>query len=556
MPLKGYDVIICGYGPTGVVAANLLGQRGARVLVVERQPDIVKIPRAVHFDGETMRIFQSLGLAGAVQSISIPAGGLRFINGSGRILIRAEPANDRNRHGWPRGHYFSQPELEATLRARVTKYECVDVCLGCELIGIEQDEAGVHAAMRFRADAQTESAHSSYLLACDGGSSSLRSLLGGNMRTLGPPSQWLVCDTLLERDIASGKPMYQICNPLRPGTIEPCNGRHVRWEFRTLPSDSIQQLENESFSRSLMQPYLHLVDPMLESAHLKILRSKVYTFRSAVATRWRHGRIFLLGDAAHLTPPFLGQGMCAGIRDAFNLSWKLHGVLQGVFAPGLLDTYESERLHHVTAAIRDATAIAQVIQMKHPAMVWLRDRFFSLRQRFPGQENLMENEASWSLGPGLFDRNGTAAKPRDRHNLFDQAIVQTVDGERLRIDDLIGTDFAVLLFGKVALQAFFNGPVSAWAALGTRVLLILSPGDSPSGVAGQGKNMVTVVSDPEHALERWRLRVGRPDAAIVRPDRQVFGRYRGSQKQLARLLRKAHGRLVDGLGYREAPGSA
>jgi len=556
MPLQGYDVIICGYGPSGVVAANLLGQRGAKVLVVERQPDVIDIPRAVHFDGEVMRIFQSLGLARSVQAISFPAGGLRFINARGQTLIRAEPAKDKLRHAWPRGHYFSQPELERTLRDNVRQFKGVDVWLGREVVDFEQDHSGVRATVRTTSDQRTEPVRASYLLACDGGSSTLRSRLGVKMRTLGPPSTWLVCDTLLDHDIGGGKPMFQICNPSRPGTIEPCSGRQVRWEFRTRSSDSIEQLESESFSRSLMQPYLHLVDPALESTQFKVLRSKVYTFQSAVASRWRHGRVFLLGDAAHLTPPFLGQGMCAGIRDAFNLAWKLHGVLGGEYTPSLLDTYESERRLHVTAAIRDAADIAQVIQMENPAMVWLRDAFFKMRRRLSRLGNLMEAEASWSLGPGLFDRHGTRAAARDRHNLFDQAIVRTVDGERQRIDDLIGTNFALLLFGNGPLQAFFMSSVTAWTELGTRILVILAPDGTLSDAVNDRMAVVTVVTDVDETLARWRHRVGGVDIAVVRPDRQVFGRYRGSPKQLSKMLGMAHGRLAGGLGYHYERSSA
>jgi 3-(3-hydroxy-phenyl)propionate hydroxylase len=537
---KSYDAIICGCGPTGAVAASLLGQRGVSVLVIERRPTIAGFPRAVHFDGEVMRIFQSLGLAEEVGVITHPAAGVCYINANGRKLIEANFTGERVRHAWARGHYFRQPELEAVLRKGLARRGSVQTRLGSEVTGFTQTDTGVTVELRDAADGRTETVFARYLLACDGASSGMRGRLGGDLDRLGPPSTWLVCDTVLDRDVASGQPMYQVCDPARPVTVEPCGGGHARWEFRVLPGDPEDSLEKEGFAQRLMRPYLHLVDPRLEPRNVHVERSKVYTFRSAVAPRWRFGRVFLLGDAAHLMPPFLGQGMCAGIRDAFNLSWKLSGVLRGDYADALLDSYESERRPHVTAVIRDADAIARAIQASNPISAWARDLYLRTRSRLPFLPRPMAREASWSLGPGLFDDDGADTPPADRHNLFDQALVDTGQGGAVRLDDLLGQDFAVLLFGVDPKAVLADGQAAYWRALGTRFLRILPAGALPEH-PGE-------VADHSGILEAWRGRLGGVDVAVVRPDRQVFGRYRGSTETLSAKLTAARQRLVAGLG--------
>ena len=537
-----YDVIIIGYGPSGAVAANLLGQRGVRVLVIERLPEIIDIPRAVHFDGEVMRIFQSLGLAEAIQEISTPASGLVYLNASGKTLIKTDLSGGKVRHGWPRGHYFSQPELESQLRKGTQRYSSVEVRLGWNLVELEQTNKGVNISACRLSDGITETFRARYLLGCDGGSSTLRKLLGTGMRKLGQASSWLVCDTMLARDIEGERPMYQVCDPARPTTIEPCNGRHVRWEFSITPSDSTEELAGENFVRSLMEPYLHLITPSLQHSEFSIVRNKTYTFRSLVATRWRYNNVFLLGDAAHLTPPFLGQGMCAGIRDAFNLCWKLHGVIDGHYGQTLLDTYQSEREPHVSAAIRDATRIGMAIQLSGRFKVWLRDLYLIARRRIPFLTNPMEKEASWPLGPGLFD-SARASLPRTgTGNLFDQALVTTQEGMLQRIDDLLGTGFAVLCFGLNPRQFISAGSLRSLEFLDTQVLRILPRGGH--------SDAATAVVDSHGDLADWRQHVGGADVAIIRPDRQVFGLYHGDPAALKAKIEHALSDLASGLELR------
>ena len=537
---ESFDVIICGFGPSGAAAASLLGQRGARVLVVERHSGIAGFPRAVHFDGEVMRIFQSLGLAEAMQSFTQPASGVRYINRRGATLISADFIDEPVRHGWPRGHYFSQPELDAVLRRSATACASVIARLGWEVVAFRRAGHEVRVDVRETAGGATETLSAQYLLACDGASSGLRSQLGVKLRQLGPPSTWLVCDTRVEREIAGHHPMYQVCDPVRPVTVEPCGGRNARWEFRVLPGDPKETLESEDFAMSLLKPYLHLVAPDLQPSAVRVLRSKVYTFRSAVAPRWRIGRVFLLGDAAHLMPPFLGQGMCAGIRDAFNLCWKLAGVLHDGHSDALLDTYQSERLPHVTAVIRDAADIAVAIQAGNPLSAWLRDTYLRLRSSLPFLARPMAREASWSLGPGLFDDDGNRTPAADRRNLFDQATVRMPAGETVRLDDLLGHGFALLFLGVDPETVLDSGQHAAWVKLGARIVRI-GPAASPAAAAG-------AVRDPSGILDRWRARVGGVDVAVVRPDRQVFGRYQGSPAVLSDRLEAARRRLTAGLG--------
>ena len=355
-----YDVIICGYGPTGAVAANLLGQRGLRTLVVDQSEEIYDIPRAIHFDGEIMRIFQSIGLSDEIKTMSGTAEALAFLNGRGRTLISAHAADFAPRHGWPTGNFFNQPRLEARLRAGVARFPSVEVRLGVELTGFEQDEASVRVAIRRTGDGAPESVSARYLLGCDGASSPVREIAGLPLEDLGCDEPWLVVDWILDEGVPYRTTIYQFCDPRRPATLVPSEGRHIRWEFMMNPGEDPDELERKENVHALMAPYLPLLNDDLRPDQGRLIRKKVYRFHGLVAERFQDRRAFVLGDAAHQTPPFLGQGLCAGVRDAYNLCWRLHGVLAGCLSPEVLDSYSTERRPHARAVVSQAIRTGRV----------------------------------------------------------------------------------------------------------------------------------------------------------------------------------------------------
>ena len=399
-----YDVLIAGYGPTGAVAANLLGQQGVRVLVVEPSSEIFDIPRAVHFDGEVMRIFQSLGLAEPIEQVSAPGTALGFTNGRNWNLLMQDLTQIPRHHGWANSYFFNQPALEQHLRAGADRFSCVDVCLGETVTGFAQtaDEVLVRIGGARPDQATSREVRAKFLLGCDGASSRVRRGLNIAQEDLDCDEPWLVCDWILPPDTPIDRRAYQICDPNRPTTLVPCEGEHIRWEFMVNPADSAEMLEDEVHVRQMMAPHLHWLSPDLKPDTGQLVRAKVYTFHALIAETFQQNRVFLLGDAAHQTPPFLGQGMCAGIRDAHNLCWKLAGVLKGDYSSRLLASYTTERRPHVYEVIKTAVRHGGVIQNRSHVLAFLRDCYLKLGTLLPVFVKFLRFDLSWSLGDGLF----------------------------------------------------------------------------------------------------------------------------------------------------------
>lgn len=337
------DVAIIGAGPTGLVLANLLGRRGVRTLVLEKQPKPYPQPRAIHFDGEIMRVFQSTGLAEEVLAHTTGGIGMLFKNRDGETLVDWSRSPDIGPMGWRESYRFYQPGLEQALADGLDRFPHVDLRRGADVtdVAIRDD----HAALTL---ATGETVTARYAVGCDGALSLTRQAIGEGMEDLGFRQTWLVVDVLLKRPRPDlGDHSVQVCDPDAPATYVRGAGNWRRWEFRvgsTEPPD-----EGEIWRR--LNPWITTADASLE-------RSAVYTFRSLVARRWRRGPLLIAGDAAHQTPPFMGQGMCAGVRDAANLSWKLALALGG---HDVVDTYQSERAPNARQFIDMAVRLGRMI---------------------------------------------------------------------------------------------------------------------------------------------------------------------------------------------------
>jgi 3-(3-hydroxy-phenyl)propionate hydroxylase len=408
------DVAILGCGPVGALLANLLGQAGLSVAVYERDTAIYSLPRAVHFDGEVMRIFQSVGLAERIAAVSRPSSqGMHFVNAEGRTLMVRRGIDGPGPHGWPNNWYFHQPVLEQILRDGIGRFANVEVHLGREIADVGELDAR-------------------YIVGCDGARSLVRRAIGSRQRDLGLHQPWLVVDLLCNPDSPRVKalPDYtvQLCDPARPMTVVHVGGARRRWEIMLMPGDDPARLTDTGIFWPMMARWLGPDDAKLE-------RAAVYTFHSVVQEGWRRGNLLLAGDACHQTPPFLGQGMCAGMRDASNLAWKLAAVLRGEAPDSLLDTYESERLPHVRAFIELAVKLGSVLQETDPSAAAARDaRFAAGAQTFDFPQP--------QLGPGC-----RADAPPPVGTIFPQP--RLADGRLM--DEAIGQRFAIV--GKAALLA-------------------------------------------------------------------------------------------------------
>ena len=401
------DVAILGYGPVGALLANLLGQAGLSVAVYERDTAIYSLPRAVHFDGEVMRVFQSVGLAERIAGVARPSSqGMHFVNAEGRTLMVRRGIDGPGPHGWPNNWYFHQPALEQILRDGVDRFANVEVHLGHDIADLAELEAR-------------------YIVGCDGARSLVRRAIGSRQRDLGLHQPWLVVDLLCNpgspRVQALPEYTVQLCDPVRPMTVVHVGGARRRWEIMLMPGDDPARLTEPEIFWPMMARWLGPEDAQLE-------RAAVYTFHSVVQEGWRRGNLLLAGDACHQTPPFLGQGMCAGMRDASNLAWKLAAALRGRASDSLLDTYESERLPHVRAFIELAVKLGAVLQETDPSAAAARDnRFAAGAQTFDFPQP--------QLGPGC-----RADAPPPVGTIFPQPRLR--DGRLM--DEAIGQRFAIV----------------------------------------------------------------------------------------------------------------
>jgi 3-(3-hydroxy-phenyl)propionate hydroxylase len=473
-----FDVAIIGYGPAGASLANLLGQLGLSVLVLERDADIYPLPRAIHFDGEVMRVFETAGLRHEVEAISRPGlKGMYFNNAAGEtLLIRAGTAA-RGPHGCATNHYFHQPELEVVLRDGLKRYPQVQVHTSHEVTSLEDGAELATLQVKDLQSGNTQAVQARYVIGCDGARSMVRKAMGTKMVDLGLHQPWLVFDVRLKTDVP-GLPDHTVqhCDPARPMTYCNVTGNRRRWEIMLMPGDDPAQL---------VQPETlwKLVSKWVTPEQADIERAVIYTFHSVIAEGWRQGRLLLAGDAAHQTPPFLGQGMCAAIRDASNLAWKLEAVLRGRADDALLDTYESERSPHVHAFINLAVKLGDIIQTTDPQAARERDAKFKA-----GQPEIFQFPAP-RLGPGIWQGQQAPVA-----QIFPQPLL--ADGRLL--DAVLGLQFAVI-GDQAVLNDVSDDTRAHWQAQGVVVL---------------------PARDPE--VQTWLTQQG-VGAVLLRPDRYILG---------------------------------
>ncbi len=347
------DVIVVGAGPVGLTLANLLGTYGVRTLVIERNTDAEPEPRAVTLDDESLRTLHNAGLGAEVMKDLVLGYGVQYFDWQGKPLAAILPT--RQEYGYPKRNAFRQPVLVRTLLKGLARFEHVKVVFGCELIDFEQDSERVRVKVK-TADGNTEVLSTRWLAACDGGRSPVRELCKIVLDGDTYPERWLIVD-MAERTLPL-RHTRTYCDPRRPAIRLPGPGGAVRYEFMLREDDRDEDVLNEATFRRW------IAERVPEDAQLPLVRKAIYGFHARVATRWRQGRVLLAGDAAHLTPPFAGQGMNSGIRDASNLAWKLAAVTRWAAPETLIDSYEPERRPHAAALIKMALRIGSFMQPK------------------------------------------------------------------------------------------------------------------------------------------------------------------------------------------------
>jgi 3-(3-hydroxy-phenyl)propionate hydroxylase len=476
MTQTDFEVLVVGMGPVGALLGALLARSGVKILVIDKDTAVYPLPRAAHFDHEVMRLFQQVGIAQAVAPHARPAPAYEFRTADGQVLMSFDLSGD-NSSGWSTGYMFHQPGIENALRAKLRESEQADARLGCQLESLVQDADGVTAQLSGPDGPVTIRAR--YLVGCDGGASVVRRELAVALDDYQFDEPWLVIDAKTPQGARLPDVSLQICDPTRPVTCVPMGpGRH-RWEFMLLPGETPEEVLSDDFIAPRIAQW--------DCGEIALERRAVYRFHGLVARQWRVGRVLLAGDAAHQMPPFAGQGMCSGMRDAANLAWKLKAVLRDGADEALLDTYQAEREPHVRSIIEQAIGMGRLVCTLDPAAAAMRDEGM-LAQRAAGGPGLPPPASR--LEGGCLMRGMTAAG-----EIFPQPWAG-VGADRIGLDDLLG-----------------DGP---WLISRASVH---EGGGIDLRTASTADPSLSAVRAP---LEAW-LDAQSAEAVLVRADRYVFG---------------------------------
>ena len=498
-----FDVVVNGFGPAGATLACLLGAQGIRTLVVDRLTEVYDKPRAFAMDHEIMRVFQNIGLADAIQPFIAPFTASEHYGVDGQLIRRLTMIEPPYPLGWIPSMVFRQPPLEAALRARVHATPGVTVALGEELVALSQnaDQVGV----TLQRDGIAREVTARYLIGCDGASSTVRRILGIAHDDLDFDEPWLVVDVGVNAQGAAKLPVTnaQFCEPARPTTFLVGVGEHRRWEIMLMPGETPQDFETDAAVWKLLSRWLAPADGSL-------WRRASYRFHALVASRWRDRRVFLAGDAAHQQPPFLGQGMCQGVRDVANLAWKLGYVLRGRAGDALLDTYGAERGAHVRRLTTTIKGIGRNICERDLARARQRDADLIAQaggsiKSVPRQDLIPPLECGL-LAPQTHAANGT---------LFPQPRV-VLDGRTGLMDDMVGGGLRVIASADVAPEALLTSP--AVIAAGATVVLVSAAGAKAASAPPGALSVIERDDIVTNWFARHSVRV-----ALVRPDHYVYG---------------------------------
>ncbi|WP_189338367.1 bifunctional 3-(3-hydroxy-phenyl)propionate/3-hydroxycinnamic acid hydroxylase [Sphingobium sp. SCG-1] len=469
-----FDAVIVGLGPVGAVLAALLGQEGLDVAVLERSHEVYPLPRAAHYDHEIMRVFQRVGIAQEALAHSRPAGAYEFRNAAGELLMAARRGDEQGASGWAFAYMFNQPGVERALRARLTQMPNVSMHMG-QTFRSQVQHADHVEVLADGDNGETVRLEARFLIGCDGAWSPVRESLGVALEDYKFDEPWLVVDTIPLDPAQMPTANLQICDPARPTTcVQMGPGRH-RWEFMLLPGEETEAVLKPGFVEDLISDW---------GVDVEIERRAVYRFHGLIADRWRDGRVLIAGDAAHQMPPFAGQGMCSGIRDAANLAWKLTSVLKIGANSDLLDSYQAERDRSVRDYIELAIEMGRVVCTLDPVLAAQRDAAMLASM----QANAIASPPPVG-GPGKQGGIFVAGDPL-AGTIFPQPV--SVDG--LRLDDALDG------------RAWLIDRLGGESASDLRYIAASDP----------------LIAPFRTALEAW-LEENRVEAVLVRPDRYIYG---------------------------------
>jgi 3-(3-hydroxy-phenyl)propionate hydroxylase len=501
------DVLIVGAGPTGLALANLLGATGVETMIVETRETTSDLPRAIVLDDEGARTLQACGLAEAALADSLPGEGSRYEAPDGRII--AQVGRGLTEFGFRKRNFIAQPMLERTLDSGLGRWPTVRRRFASTLTGFTIEPECVEATVR--SEGADRRVRAQWMVACDGGRSPIRDALGIALEGNTYGQDWVVLDLATDHHTVAYSRF--ICDPSRPTVVVPAPAGGRRYEFMLMPGESREEATTPAFLARLLRPFR-------EYRSEDVIRAVVYTFHARLAATWGRGRVLLAGDAAHLTPPFAGQGMNAGLRDVGNLAWKLAAHVQGLASPALLDSYELERREPCQAMIQLSVLMGKLIMPSGAEEAALQDAIMMLTEDAPALKQYL---FEMRFKPRPFYQAGALVRADDDvpaslvGHMLPQPMVVAGAGPVL-LDELLGPGFS--LIGQEAVVPEIGSLANPlWARLKPK-LVHLSPNDG-----GLGRYGGVVRARPCIAAEAAPLRAHRDQLMLVRPDRYVAGAF-------------------------------
>ncbi|MEB6678768.1 bifunctional 3-(3-hydroxy-phenyl)propionate/3-hydroxycinnamic acid hydroxylase [Acinetobacter lwoffii] len=503
------EVAILGAGPVGLTIANYLSKQGVAVTIVEQLDSLIDYPRAIGIDDESLRTIQSLGLVDQVLPHTTPNHAMRFLTPKSRCFADIQPLT--REFGFSRRNAFIQPQVDNVLLQGLKQYKNTQVLFSRQLTQFSQDADGVTLNLQNK-EGDAETIRAQYLIACDGGNSYVRRNLGIAFEGETAPNQWIVID--LENDPLATPHIYLCCDPVRPYVSAALPHGIRRFEFMVMPGETQEELSKPENIAKLLSKVLPSTDG------IEVIRQRVYTHNARIADKFRVDRILLAGDAAHIMPVWQGQGYNSGMRDAFNLAWKMALVVQGKAGPALLDSYQIERKDHAKAMIDLSVMAGHVLAPPKKWQGFVRDGIaYALNYIKPIKQYLLEMrfKPMPKYHDGALLSNGAKNSPVGK--MFIQPQVQLASGETVLLDEVIGNDFAIIAWGVDPKWGLSSETLQQWKSLGVKFIQVIPAVQLQNSQRKQYEDVITI-GDIGTDIRSWFGNTS-DSVVILRPDRFV-----------------------------------
>ena len=530
MQATDYDVIVAGYGPVGETCANLLGYYNIKSFIIDKETSVYPLPRAITWDRECERAMSVCEFSEEIHLRPIRAAD--HIDSNEKLIFRAELIDNVK---YKYNHYLSfmhQPQYDKVHRENAGKYGTNTIQLGWEIVDFAQENNFLTCKVRDLNNNSTHNITTKYLIGCDGASSSVRKIANIELQDYNSDETWMVVDGYNDKQFECFKEVdaIQFCNPRRPITIIQGARNRFRFEIGFVRGDKKEEIQKE-------EVFKKYIDRWIKNSNVTFDRKAVYSFHAATAKQWRKKNVFLLGDAAHQMPPFMGQGLNSGCRDAENLLWKINGVLDGTFNESILDTYQSERKPHAEKIMHAAIRIGGIINAKNSIKAFLRNVFFRIVTTFSGTGNLFPAHVGIKLGEGIHNMPILKNSSIERY-YFNNVDIMLRDGRLQTTDQLLQKNFGLIFNNFNNKKMISEANLKLLKKLNFKIINLTDSYEDSN--YDQYIHCKKINNDFDLYCKRYNC-----DAVFLRPDKYVFDLINTEDESLDEIVSKILNQLKE-----------